>query len=317
MSAYLLILLAIPLFLMLGFSGCVGDDPELVAAQKEAKDQKERADQIADKAKQDQAATDKAKEDRKYSNVVLATANLVSLWRLSSGNNGSSVAEDSAPDMPQNGEFKGAGINKDVQGALALVADPTDKAVAFDGTTGLVEVPFHLLLNPPLSFSLELWVKPDSFTGTKAVLSSCEVKPTGEVIRGYLVEVITDPAPTLQVRLGFVTGEAVFTTALGDGSEHGGWRHVVFTYESDVKRARLYVNSDSGVADLEKGGPGQDPVFFVSNAANHLRIAAGSTPTNTPTAFFKGAIDEVALYSQAIAGSDVRNHFTIGTSVPA
>ena len=103
--------------------------------------------------------------------------------------------------MPQNGEFKG-GCSKDVQGALALVSDPTDKAVSFDGTTGLVEVPFHLLLNPPLSFSLELWVKPETFHGTKAVLSSCEMKPAGEVLRGYLIEVSLDPAPTVRVRLG-------------------------------------------------------------------------------------------------------------------
>ena len=80
---------------------------------------------------------------------------------------------------------------------------------------------------------------------------------------------------------------------------------------------RLYVNADSGTPDAESGGPGQDPVFYVANTSNHLRIAAGSTPANTPTAFFKGAIDEVALYSQAISGNDVRNHFTIGTSVPS
>ena len=31
----------------------------------------------------------------------------------------------------------------------------------------------------------------------------------------------------------------MLSAPLGDGSEHGGWRHVVVTYESDLKRMRL------------------------------------------------------------------------------
>ena len=41
--------------------------------------------------------------------------------------------------------------------------------------------------------------------------------------------------------------------------EHGGWRHVVLTYDVATKQLRLYVNSDDGTPDKELGGVSLPP----------------------------------------------------------
>jgi hypothetical protein len=103
-------------------------------------------------------------------------------------------------------------------------------------------------------------------------------------------------------------------TGLGDGSEYSGWRHVALTYEAATKRLKLYVNpwddkpdKEITVTSLSGNGFGYEP-----NASKPLRIAAGqfegNPPTPTPAGFFKGLIDEVALYGAAVGGDRLRVH---------
>src|SRR4029079_1710937 len=102
------------------------------------------------------------KAARAYEAVVIAYPHLASYWRLSGGEDGTAAAKDSAPDQPQDGEYKnagGGGVERSVPGVLSLVNEATDKAAQFDGTHGYVEVPHNVLLNPPLEFSVEAWIR--------------------------------------------------------------------------------------------------------------------------------------------------------------
>jgi hypothetical protein len=206
-----------------------------------------------------------------------------------------------------------------VPGALALVADPADKAAEFDGAQGYVEVAYHLLLNPPLDFSVELWIKPTgNATEPQIVIGSYELD-NNNVVRGYRLEVEMAPAPKLRGVIGFGNDNTTLEASLGDGTEHGGWRHIVVTYQNVTKQLRLYVNADDGAPDAEKGGTTGAPVFYVSNTGKPLRIAAGLNPTqaNQAAQYYKGRIDEVALYREALDGARVRAHFLSGSSLPA
>lgn len=314
-------LLVLPIVVLFGFSGCVGDDPQTISDLKdENKDLKgklddatEKAGAAGEKAKKD----DDAKEARKYQNVVGHEPNLASYWRLSEGETGNAVAIDSAPDMPMNGEYKNPpGLSRNVPGALALVHDPADKSTEFDGVQGYVEVPYHLLLNPPLDFSVEAWIQPlGSAADAQAVVGSYDLDG-GKVARGFLLEVEMAPAPKVRAQVGFGSDATIIEASLGDGTEHGGWRHVVLTYENISKQLSLYVNADNGTPDAQQGGTTGAPVFFVSNTNKPLRIGAGLHPTQATNAaqHFKGRIDEVALYRTRLDGTLVRAHFLAGTT---
>jgi hypothetical protein len=314
-------LVVLPIIVVFGFSGCVGDDPERIEQlEREKKDIENKLNEEKQKAEEAAKQIEKEKADteaRKYHNVVKAELNLVSHWRLSEGETGNAVAIDSAPDMPMNGEYKNtAGVVRNVQGALALVADPNDKATEFDGAQGYVEVPYHILVNPPLDFSIEAWINPTAATADPNVVAGSYEIENGKMVRGYLVEVEMAPQPKVRARIGFGNDSTALEAGLGDGSEHGGWRHVVITYNNVAKQLRIYVNADNGNPDAELGG-GASPVFYVANASMPLRIAAGQTNAGAVGLYFKGRIDEVALYRTPLDGASIRNHFLAGTSLPS
>ena len=125
----LIAFLVLPIVLLFGFTGCVGDDPERIAQLEEEadklKDQIEDERQKADQSAQ-QIANDAAiKDARKYPNVIKAEEALVCHWRLSEGETGNAVALDSAPDAPGspsiNGEYKNSrrGVAQCRGGAIA------------------------------------------------------------------------------------------------------------------------------------------------------------------------------------------------------
>jgi hypothetical protein len=314
-------LLVFPIVVIFGFSGCVGDEAQITQLQEQKKDledklkdEQAKVGAAVDQDKKDEAA----KEAKKYHNVVKAEPNLVSHWRLSEGEVGNAVAVDSAPDMPMDGEYKNLpGISRNVPGALALVADPADKSAEFDGAQGYVEVPYHLLLNPPLDFSIEVWINPMGTPAEAQVVVGSYDLDNGKVVRGYVLETEMSPAPLVRARVGFGSDATTIEASLGDGTEHGGWRHVVLTYENVAKQLKLYVNADNGIPDKEMGGTTGPPVFFVSNSNKPLRFAAGiGGAAGAASQFFKGRIDEVSLYRAALDGAKIRTHFLAGVSLP-
>ena len=312
----LIALVVLPIMLLLSFAGCVGDDPELVA-QKEAAEKKVAE---TEKEKQQQAA---AQEAAKYHNVIQADPILVSYWRLDELETGDTTAHDSAPDAPQHGQYMNLlGISRGEKGALALPQDPNDKAAEFHGTSGYIEVPYHGLLNPVLSFSIELWVKPNGNPAEpQVVIGSYELDATGKVERGFVLDVIHGTNPRIRARVGSGTQPTALEADLGDGTEHGGWRHVVMTYHGATKALLLYVNADDGKPDAQLPTPtAPAPVAYkaIVDTTMPLRIAAGQfdgpAVPGTPALgslgrFFSGRLDEVALYRDVLDGPSVRKHF--------
>jgi hypothetical protein len=300
-------LAVLAIVLLFSFVGCTGEDPAIVAAQ--AKDDQKKID--------DQKAQD-AQKAAKYENVVAAAPGLVAYWRLSEGETGDTIAKDSVPAVPHNGQYQnagGGGVVRSVLGALTLGKDPNDKAAEFDGVRGFVEVPHDGLLNPPLDFSIEAWIRPsDSPAQPEAVVGSYEIDAAGNVVRGFVLDVLASAGGLmLRGRVGSVSASTELQAPLGDGLEHDGWRHVVLTYSATAHVMKLYVNSDNG---LPRAAPASSapPVFYVANLSSPLRIAAGQASGSTPGWFFKGRIDEVALYNVEIPGSTVKDHFLHATA---
>jgi hypothetical protein len=309
-------LLVLPVVLLLGFAGCVGEDAvQQAEAQGKEEGQKAAADAAAAQAAQAAAAAAAQKAAAQYDNVILADPNLVAYWRLGELQPDDVTAKDSAPGH-LNGEYKNLlGVSRGQAGALSLAKDPNDKAPEFDGVQGFVEVPYQVLLNPPLDFSIEAWARP---TGTppqaEVVLGSYELDASGTCVRGFVLEVVPDATGLLaRATLGSGTGSIVVEASFGDGSEHDGWRHMVVTYNTGARSLKLYVNADNGIPRSElPSSTSPAPALYAPNQSTPLRIAAGHAdqPTmGTPADFFKGRIDEVALYRATLTGPTIRNHF--------
>jgi hypothetical protein len=324
----------LPIVLLLGFAGCVGEDAVLQARQEAAAEQKKADDAAAatkaadDKSKADAAAAAAAAqvEARRYENQVGNTPDLVSYWRLGEpANAADTVAKDSAKVGPRDGTYNNlAGIHRGQPGVLSLGTEPADKSAEFTGTQGYVEISYDALRNPPYDFTIELWLKPtDTTSSWQVVYGSYEVSgvssgPDGSVVRGVVLDVIPAappiPGAPLQIRLRVGDGAAATTlmASLGDGLQTGGWRHVVATYAFNSKILSLYVNADGG-QPAATSATAPAPITFVENKTAPTRIGAGLAAQQGPGVpaggFFTGQIDEVALYRVPLAGADIKKHF--------
>jgi Concanavalin A-like lectin/glucanases superfamily len=244
-----------------------------------------------------------------YPHMILHEPNLLSYWRLGETHPAGPTATDSDPTLPQPGSYNGNVTS--APGVLTLAHDTTDTCVAFDGSSEYVEVPYHLLVNPPGAFSVEAWIKP-AFVAAKAsvIVGSYERQPD----RGYRLRVhrVSQQPPTVraEIRIADATKGFQMATADFDLSDptNDGWHHIVATYNPpDVA---LYLDGHPvGTATVANYAPVQ--------AGTPLRIGAGrdeSTPPvpgAPPDFFFSGRIDEVALYARAL--DDVPHHFAVGT----
>jgi hypothetical protein len=241
-----------------------------------------------------------------------STKSLRSYWRLGELA-GETTAADTDPVSPRDGAYKGnpaLGVNG--SGIPGNQAEP-NTAPSFDGVADHVDVPYldaasGALTNPPGTFTLEAWVRPE---GPGVVLSSYSFASG----RGFVLEVVAGAANLqAQVRLGVGGGAfAKVTNDLGPGTAFDGWRHVVVTYENPGGSGILKVYVNAGPP--EQGPPGGANYSAVKvNAAPPLRIGAGwNEPQETgPGLFFRGRIDEVALYDKVFTAAEIKTHFDFG-----
>ncbi|MBX7435410.1 LamG domain-containing protein [Mycobacterium sp. Y57] len=314
----------LPLVLLLGFTGCLGDDPTAVLT-KERDDARAERDKLKDEAEKAKEQQQQATEDEKYENRVGNQAGLVSYWRLGEPAGPNPQATDSAKKTPKHGTYTGAGVNKGVPGVLALGTQSADTSAEFLGTQGYVDVIWDNLRNPPSDFTVELWIRPTgSPAAPQVVYGSYELDAAGNLVRGIALEILPGTPPQIRFRLGSGgTTPTALTASLGDGSQFDGWRFVAATYQFTSRTASLYVDPSGGIpATMQpdpKATPAGDPVTFGYNQGSPTRIGAGFLTTAglyEAAAFFAGRIDEVALYNVCLDGQTLRVHWDAALSPP-
>ena len=321
------ILVVLPIVLLLANAGCTGMDPDLAHDQgvaegraigyeggyREGHDTGQQQGKTAgiEEGKEvgkNQAIADLATEQQ-YPTSILKEPLLVGYWRLAEAQ-GSETCTDSGPNKIH-GEYRHtAGIKLGERGMLALVEDPNDKAAEFAGTEGYAQIPkptapASAALNTP-EFTLEVWLNPKgTSTEPEVVAGAYEADATGELVRGFLLEV-ERPAtgyPKVRARLG---GGATLEADLGAGIQREGWRHVVLTYYSGIPQsARLYVNADSGTPAFEL----DNIVYEQPTSPQYLRVGAGQSAPDVVGKYFEGLIDEVAYYDGPLTNLQVMQHY--------
>lgn len=256
-----------------------------------------------------------------YPGRVQAETNLISYWRLSE--TAGTVAKDSAPTLPRDGEFKdtqdGVTLRRGVAGALAETAspavDPLDRSIEFL-QRAYVEVTYDLRRNPPQAFSLELWLNTAEGQQTpRYAASSCQVNAAGELTAGYAIEVAFNPL-RVRARVGMKNAggqSAEFNQELALVNPVGGkWWHVVMTYTGASRQLILSVNGVGQTVTAPAALNGFN--YSAAISPTPLRIASGPAPgATTPGKFFNGFLDEVGLYNPPMSAAQVSQHFLAGT----
>jgi hypothetical protein len=282
-------LLVLAVVAVFAFTGCVSDAPDFESGKAAA---------VA------------------YPALIVEEAELRAYWRLNEIETGDQTAYDSGPSVPRhNGEYRyPKDVSKGEKGPLTE-QDPNDKAADFAGQRAYVEVPYDQLLNPPMDFSVEAWIRPvfdptlldptlKYYAG--GVISSYEAGAPGgaAVDKGFRIWVDVEDGNKM-VHGEFPGNEVI--ADLGDGVEHDGWRHIVLTYSAYNDEANLYVNADRGDPLAT-----DDKMRYQGNAntSQPLRIAA----TASDQWGFRGRIAEIALYGRVLFGSEVKTHFLNATS---
>ena len=210
-----------------------------------------------------------------------APSNLVSWWTL----DGFSIQ---AADIA--GANHGTRVNfpTSVKGMVGV-------AVKLNGTDQYVTVPDAASLDLGTSdMSVDAWVRPDTATGTRAIIEKRD-PTTGQGFALYLKS----------NEIGFAFGDAASSTLAGSGATvpTGVWSHVAVTVDrSESDGAKIYV--DGALVHTF------DPTSFQGDigTSTDLQIGLGG-PTGE---YFSGTIDEVELFNRALSATEVQNIFGAG-----
>ncbi|HWA28214.1 MAG TPA: LamG-like jellyroll fold domain-containing protein [Lacunisphaera sp.] len=191
-----------------------------------------------------------------------------------------------------------------VNGA-AYTAGKVSHALYFDGIDDFARVAGHADLDiggasVTAGLTIELWLRPDQLGGGNPTIlgwyspANSGVELTGEsnMQRPYLR--LRDLAGSEYViDLGFALG----------GGDVGNWVHLAFTYDKITGVGRGYKNGALGV----ETNLGANRVFRTGPAYN---LWLGSRSDNKA---FKGAVDEVTLYTRPLSQAEILAIITAGT----
>jgi hypothetical protein len=221
-------------------------------------------------------------------------------WRL--GETSGTTADDAV------GTADGQYRNGVVLGALGALFGDTNKAARFDGTNDLVgmsDPPSGVLDIGTNDAAIEAWVR--GTANNERPIVSKRVFLSGQP---YWEVTVTDDASHVgEVRV------AVWTGSNGNGNGNGkvvqaygpavrvdnnAWHHVVVLLDRDV-----------GVTVYVDGVSRFTPAVFTQTLANAGELILGKS-TNLFSPYYKGDLDEVALYGQLLAPARIQAHFAKG-----
>ena len=180
--------------------------------------------------------------------------------------------------------------NGDHDGALHNMGEPSwvegriGNALRFDGEDDYADMGKGRQLSPGGGLTVSAWVRPDSVSGTQAVVSKADTGTKGSGYSLRLVDAVLE---------GVVYSPDGERRAARAGTvAPGEWQHVAMTWEG--KQISLYVGGQR-VGGLACDGR--------KTSGNHLVVGRDSA---TATSHFRGTLDELRLYNRAMAAADIQ-----------
>jgi Concanavalin A-like lectin/glucanases superfamily len=146
------------------------------------------------------------------------------------------------------------------------------------------------------SYTLEVWAQPLAANGDPMCMVSKNIPDDAGALRdGYSFFLENDTGRVTQNRYR----NGVEENASGPAIAPGAFRHLVATFDGAV--IRLYVDGEK-VAE-------QPSSRALQTVTNPLTLGASRGGIYC---FFRGALDEIAIYGKALAPERIRAHHTVG-----
>jgi len=227
-----------------------------------------------------------------YAQQVHALLGHEAVLDLSFNENTYNTCSDGADVCDTSGYSNNGTIYQDSSGAAFASSSIDGYALSFDGIDDYVNVPRNSTLEPQ-NLTLGAWIRPNIVTGDRMIFD----KP-------YTSH--SNPYYSYEMRIQ--SGHIFFAVVVGAAYSNDdtvidgiitaeNWYHVVGTYDGTI---RLYIN---GVKITEKSNPG-----IISYYDKPLTVGK----SQTYSAFFKGLIDEVRIYSEALPAAEIQKHYVQG-----
>jgi PKD repeat protein len=201
-------------------------------------------------------------------------------------------------------DLSGNGNNGTVSNATWSAAGKNGGALSFNGTSSMVTVPGSTSLNLSKGMTLEAWVNASSLSDWRSVL--LKERTNGLSYSLYATDPYNSPSgPSAFINTGGSDQSAASSTALATNT----WTHLAATYDGST--LRFYVNGTLKASQKVSGS------LVTSSGA--LRIG-GNTVWGE---YFKGSIDDVRVYNQALTQSAIQSDMNTavgsssGTTSPA
>lgn len=181
-------------------------------------------------------------------------------------------------------------------------------AFLFDGIRSVLMADPEDTLWPPGSFSVEAWVKADiAPTETAKVVEKYSCGGTGGCDGSeYTLQILTNGNPRFQYRTSApdmppLLVETASLTNVADAS----WHHLVGVRDVHKSEQRLYVDGVLAVSDPLSAAE-LAPLSNVDGSPDPITIGAGRiSGQEALNGYFRGAVDEVAIYFSALDDAEV------------
>ena len=169
---------------------------------------------------------------------------------------------------------------------MTVAGAGSGSALHFDGTDDIVRVPPAIQFAPGAgSFTVECWVQVDDPTHLDGLVECAD----GDFTNGWRLRHAANGAFLFAVN----GATATRTASGGPAPASGAWHHVAGVLDTTLGQTRLYV--DGALAATDAGGA---PVAVTPTAALFFGKSG--------TAFLKGSLDEVRVWSLARTEADIR-----------
>ena len=190
-------------------------------------------------------------------------------------------------------DASGNGLNGTLSAATWTTAGRFGGALSLNGTSALVTVADHALLDLTTGMTLQAWVYPTALSGYRTVI--LKERPGDLAYALYAHD--GAPRPSAWITAG-TPATATGTAALPLNT----WSHLATTYDGAV--LRLYVNG------VQVGSQAHSSSLFVSGSP--LRIG-GNTIWGE---YFQGRLDEVRIYSRALSAAEIQSSMNAAIGGP-
>lgn len=191
-------------------------------------------------------------------------------------------------------DYSGNGLNATSQSAVSYSQAPGDKhflggCVSFNSKSAFISVPHNSLLSFTGNFSLEFWIKAQSFSTYNTILAKCYSNSWVSPYCDYLAQAVGS-----SFYLGLTSDATSANKQVEYNMSTNTWYHAVFTCSSS-RVTKLYINGRLIGTSSGKISRGNGPLV-IGNAVSKNESLLGQ-------------MNNLRIYNRELSATEVQQHY--------